>query len=135
MGTKESIFTISQNKNIHFYKKINYDIKSHYKNIMYYYDLFDENGDISQSVKHNYENRPAELLYFNYQLKNIEYWVHGKRHRRWGPAVISFSNREVVSEEWYHNGIKLSEQDIKDINVVLERKRKLSHLMNKFMKK
>lgn len=130
MGKKESIFTISINKKLHFYKKIIFDIKSHYKNIIYYYDLLDEDGEIIKSVKHNYENRPAELLYFNYQLKNVEYWVHGNKHRKWGPAVISFSDRKVVNEEWYHNGHKLTENEIKSIEIIIERKKKMKRLLS-----
>lgn len=130
MSTKESIFTISNNKKIHFYKKIVYDIKSHYKNIIYYYDLFDEDGEVKKTVKHNYENRPAELLYYNYQLKNIEYWVHGEKHRKWGPAVVSFSNRKIINEEWYHNGFKLNNFEIKAIEKIIERKKKMARLMN-----
>lgn len=135
MGNKESIFTISQNKDIHFYKKLNYDIRSHYKNIIYYYDLLDSNGDILKTVKHNYINRPTEILYYNNQLKKIEYWVHGKLHRKWGAAIINYNNRKIISEEWYHKGIKLSDQEVKDVIKIIERKRKLSHLMKKYMKK
>lgn len=135
MSKNESTFTISINKHIHFYKKIIFDIKSHYKNIIYYYDMLDENGEITKTVKHNYENIPAELLYYNNQLKSIEYWVHGERHRKYGASVLTFNNREVTNEEWYQNGYKLTEIEVKSVKVVMERKKKMTYLMKKFKMK
>lgn len=132
MGKKETTHTIIINDNIHFYKKIIFDIKSHYKNIIYYYDLFNDSGDVIRTVKHNYENKPADLLYFNYQLKSIEYWVHGKKHRKWGPAVVFFNKKKIVNEEWYHDGIKLNELEISAIKKISERKKKFNNLLHKF---
>jgi hypothetical protein len=128
MSRKESIFTILRNNKIHFYKKIVFDIKSNYKNIIYNYDLFDNEGAIIKTVKHNSINKPADLLYYNNQLKNLEFWVHGKKHRMWGPAVISYDKKVVIHEEWYRNGIKLTDDEIDHVKKYMDRKRKIQQL-------
>ena len=47
------------------------------------------------------------------QLKRIEYYIYGKKHRENGPAVIEWSiNGEVIKEEYWLNGKRLNELQI-----------------------
>ena len=127
-----SVQTILKNKNIHFYKKITFNVRSRFKKIEYFYDIL-SNGDVKETLCHN-EKNPAVIIYSGNKVTKLEYWYKGKLHRKYSPAIISFFDNKISSEEWYNDGIKLDEKEIDSIKKTIDRKTKIMRLKNKIKK-
>lgn len=127
-----SIQTIIKNIHIHYYKNISYS--KNYKKIEYLYDIYD-NGNIIKTLCHNIKN-PAVIVYSNTKIVRLEYWFKGEIHRDSKPAIITLSNNKILKEIWYHNNIKLDDEEVKSIKTSIDRRRKIIKiLIKKRMKK
>lgn len=125
--------TISKNNHIHFYKLISYNNRNRYKKIEYLYDIL-ENGKIIETKRHNVINKPSIIVYMGTKIIKLEFWYKGERHRNNAPAILELSGKEIIFEDWYHNGTKLNESEIKQIKKTLSRRRKVLKLMIKSIK-
>lgn len=128
--TNEIISSIKKNDYIHFYKKIKYNLRNKYKSVEYIYDIFNNDGSIKESKKHN-NKKPAVIVYHKNKITTLEYWYKGKRHRNWGPAIINLDGKEIIREEWFNEGIKLTEDEINKIKTVVDRRKKMLKLIFK----
>ena len=133
---KETIKTIYKSDKIHFYVKIYYSYNKYnrYKKNEYYYDILDNNKVIS-THKHNKQNKPAVIEYYNGKITKLEYWKHGKLDRKYAPAIIILDGKIIIKEQWFHDGIELSDNEIKKIKKVIDRRKKMLKLIMKILKK
>jgi len=110
--------------NILFIKKIDYDIRRKYKKVTYLYETYINNEQVKETL-HN-KNYPSVIEYYNNKICKIEYWVHGKLHRDYGPSIIHLDKKHnITNEEWYKNGIKLDKNEIDSIKKIIDRKLKM----------
>lgn len=135
MGINSAISTITKNKLIHFYKKINYNSRSRYKKIEYIYDILDNTGSIIETKRHNSLGKPAVVVYSGNKIIKLEYWYKGERHRNLAPAVLELSGKEIIFESWYQFGTKLSDKEIELAKKTLDRRKKVLKLMIKGIQK
>ena len=122
-----TIQTIIKNNLIHYYKKITYS--RGYKKIEYLYDLL-ENNEPTRTLCHNIKN-PAVIVYSNNKIVRLEYWFKGELHREYKPAVILLSDNKVTSEIWYHNNVKLSDEEVQQIKNTIDRRKKIMNILYK----
>lgn len=110
-------------KNIIFIKRVDY--RKYYKKISYLYETYDNNGMMISETLHQ-SNNPCIITYYNNSLSEIEYYKHGKRHRDYGPAIIHLNKKhEITEEKWYLNDIQLSEKEIDDLKLLIDRRKKM----------
>ena len=124
-----SIQTILKNKNIHYYKKITFNVRSRFKKVEYFYDVL-TNGEIKETLCHN-EKNPAVVIYSSNKIIKIEYWYKGKLHRKNGPSIITFINNKIDTEKWYIDGNELSIDEIDTIKKTFDRRLKILNIRYK----
>lgn len=129
------IETILINKKIHYYKKTNSSSGGRYRCVEYCYDIFDKESNIIETKKHNALNKASVVDYNGTKVTKLEYWYKGKKHRNNAPAILILNGKTIIMEEWYHNGIKLNENEIKNIKIVLSRRKKVLKIMFKTLQK
>ena len=121
--------------NIIFSKKISCSLKMHSKTITYVYDIYDKDGKSGEEIVHRTDG-PAVILYRNNMISELQYYIHGKKHREFGPAIIRLNKKhEVVNEEWFKNGKKISDKEIEEIKILIDRKKKMLKLLSKIKTK
>jgi len=122
-------------KNIIFVKKIDYNIKTNYKKISFLYELYNEKGELIKEFLHK-KNNPAVLIYSNNYISEIQYWVNGQKHREYGPAIICLNKKHtIISEEWYINDKKLTEKELEDLKLLIDRRKKMLKVILKMKSK
>ncbi len=127
--------SITKNELIHYYKKVTYNNSSRYRKIEFCYDILGRDDEILETKRHNSMNKPAVIVYLGNKIIKLEYWFKGNRHRSWAPSILELNGKEIIMESWYHNGIKLKENEIEKIKKTLARRRKVLKIMIKGIKK
>lgn len=128
MSKGEVISTISKNRYIHFYKKVKYNTSARYKSVSYWYDILD-GEEVKETKRHNIHKKPALIYYNGNKITRLEYWYKGERHRMYAPAILELDGKEIIIEEWYHGGKKLSDSEIEHEKKVMFRRTKVLKLM------
>lgn len=122
-------------KNIVFVKKIDYDISKNYKKISYLYETYDDKGEMVNESLHR-KNNPAVIVYTHNYISEIQYWVDGKRHREYGPAIIHLDKKhQIVDESWYIKGKKLVDDELNDLKTLIDRRKKMLKVILKIQSK
>ena len=122
-------------KNIMFIKKIDYDIKRNYKKISYLYEVYDDKGEMINEFLHR-KNNPAILIYSHNYISEIQYWMDGKKHREYGPAIICLDKKhQIISESWYINDKKIIDKELEDLKLLIDRRKKMFNVILKMKTK
>lgn len=124
---------IHKANNLRYYKETYFN-RANCK-ISFYYEYYSVDDKDIISKLHNTHNKPAVIHYSSGKITKLEYWIKGKKDRLNAPAIITINGKEIYSEEWYHNGVKLSDVEIEQIKKVLERRKKIMKLVMKTLQK
>lgn len=124
-----------KHKNIIFIKKIDYDIKRNYKKISYLYEVYNDKGEMINEFLHR-KNNPAILIYSHNYISEIQYWIDGKKHREYGPAIIYLDKKhQIISEYWYINDKKIIGKELEDLKLSIDRIKKMFNIILKIKTK
>jgi len=104
-------------------KQVDYDMRRKYKKVTYAYEEY--NGQELLKTYTHRVGKPAVIIYRNNHINEVQYWKFGKLHRLYGPAILIYDGSEISTEKWYHEGIKLTDQEIADEKKIIDRRRKL----------
>ena len=116
------------NNNLYFYKEVFF--KKGYKEVNFYLETVTDTNNVKRY--HNPDG-PAIIIWNNNKIKRVEFWINGKRHRKWGPAIAYFEVFEgklnISSEQWFMNNIELTEKEIESTKLKLNRLNKLKKIL------
>ncbi len=104
-------------------KQVDYDMRRKYKKVSYAYEEYKDN-ELLKTYTHRV-GKPAVIIYRNNHINEVQYWKFGKLHRLYGPAIIIYDGSHISTEKWYHEGIKLTDQEIVDEKKIIDRRKKL----------
>jgi hypothetical protein len=104
-------------------KQVDYDMRRKYKKVSYAYEEY--NGQELLKTYTHRVGKPAVIIYRNNHINEVQYWKFGKLHRLYGPAIVIYDGSQISTEKWYHEGIKLTDQEIADEKKIIDRRRKL----------
>lgn len=78
----------------------------------------------THGTKHRDGDEPAEISRFikTGQLNRLFYIKNGKKHRLTGPAVISFYNGAIDSQDYYIHGVHYTKEEFDEYTKGLESK-------------
>lgn len=112
------------NNTLCFYKEVIFS--KGFKEVDFFLEYTTETSNVKKF--HNPDG-PAIIIWNNNKIKRIEFWINGKRHRKWGPAIayfeVSKGKLNIINEQWFMNNIELTEKEIEHIKLKLNRINKL----------
>lgn len=120
-------------KNFILIKEVSYNIRGKYKKVTYIHEEY-KNGELFKTYIHR-TNKPAVIIYRSNHISEVQYWKFGILHRTYGPAIIVYYEREIGRSEWYHNGKKLTKEEVESEEKVMFRRLKILKMILKIRDK